>query len=101
VLGREDGSGWRGALLHSERHHALQRGHGALELHNLFSVNGSDLSFHMGGEIVPLSWLSVRDGYDRSGFVFGAGVKLGPVRLDAAAGTDYCKLLSAGLYARF
>jgi hypothetical protein len=75
--------------------------HGALELHNLFSTNEGDLSFHAGGEIVPLSWLAVRAGYDQRFFVYGAGLRFGPVRLDAAAGTDYRLLLAGGLSARF
>jgi hypothetical protein len=75
--------------------------HGALELHNLFGTNGGNLSFHGGGEIVPLQWLAVRAGYDQRGFVYGAGLRFGPVRLDAAAGTDYRLLLAGGLSARF
>ena len=73
----------------------------AIELHNMTGVNGGSLSFHGGGEIMPLKGVSLRGGYDRDQFVYGVGFALGPVRLDASAGIDYRNLLSVGVSARF
>lgn len=73
----------------------------ALEVQNLTATNGGDMSFHGGGEVLPLSWLAVRGGYDASGWVYGLGFKVAQFRIDLAAGTDYRKLISAGVSARF
>jgi hypothetical protein len=72
-----------------------------VELHNLFGTNGGDMSIHVGAEYTPIKWVSVRGGYDQDRFVYGIGLNIGPVSVDAAAGQDYRKLISVGVRTQF
>jgi hypothetical protein len=73
-----------------------------LELHNVTSSNGGDISVHAGVE----HWLAgdvfaVRAGYDDDRPVFGLGINLKVVRIDVAAGLKPRERLAVGVSFRF
>jgi hypothetical protein len=73
-----------------------------LELHNVTSSNGGDMSVHAGVE----HWLAgdvfaVRAGYDDDRPVFGLGINLKVVRIDVAAGLKPRERLAVGVSFRF
>jgi hypothetical protein len=73
-----------------------------LELHNVTSSNGGDMSVHAGVE----HWLAgdvfaVRAGYDDDRPVFGLGINLKVVRIDVAAGFKPRERLAVGVSFRF
>jgi hypothetical protein len=73
---------------------------GVLELHNLSSTNGGDLTFHLGGEYRVWKHAVLRLGYDADSVVGGVGFNAGPVRLDIAVATRIEERVYAGLSMR-
>ena len=75
---------------------------GVLELHNLTSSNGGDMSVHAGVEHwLAGNVLAVRVGYDDDRPVFGIGINLRVLRIDVAAGLKPRERLAAGISLRF
>ena len=73
-----------------------------LELHNLTSSNGGDLTVHAGVEHwLAGNVLAVRVGYDDDRPVFGIGINLRALRIDVAAGLKPRERLAAGISLRF
>ncbi|MGQ9462028.1 MAG: conjugal transfer protein TraF [Candidatus Fervidibacter sp.] len=75
---------------------------GVLELHNLTSSNGGDMTVHAGVE----HWLmgnvfAVRLGYDDDKPVFGLGINLKVLRVDLAAGFKPKERAAIGISLRF
>ncbi len=76
---------------------------GVLELHNLTSSNGGDLSVHAGVEhwLGKNNVLALRVGYDDDRPVFGIGINLQAVRIDLATGFKPRERLAVGISFRF
>lgn len=75
---------------------------GVLELHNVTSSNGGDMSIHAGIE----HWLAgnvfaIRVGYDDDRPVVGLGVNLKVLRIDLASGLKPRERLAVGISLRF
>ncbi|MER3500563.1 MAG: hypothetical protein C4295_03635 [Candidatus Fervidibacterota bacterium] len=75
---------------------------GVLELHNVTSSNGGDMSIHAGIE----HWLAgnvfaIRVGYDDDRPVVGLGVNLKVLRIDLASGLKPHERLAVGISLRF
>ncbi len=74
---------------------------GVLELHNLTSSNGGDMSIHAGVEHWLGKVFAVRAGYDDDRPVVGIGINLGVLRIDAASGFKPRERLAVGISLRF
>lgn len=75
---------------------------GVLELHNVTSSNGGDMTVHAGIE----HWLAgdvfaIRLGYDDDKPVFGLGINLKVIRIDLASGLKPKERLAVGISLKF
>jgi hypothetical protein len=67
------------------------------EVHDLTNANGAGTTLHVGLEKVFLRTIALRTGFDNGSFVYGGGLLLGPLHIDAAAGTDWQHDASVGI----
>ncbi|MCS7254500.1 MAG: conjugal transfer protein TraF [Armatimonadota bacterium] len=74
---------------------------GVLELHNITSSNGGDMSLHAGIEHWLGNTFAIRVGYDDDRFVFGLGINLKFIRVDLASGFKPRERLAVGVSLRF
>ncbi|MBV9850936.1 MAG: hypothetical protein JO250_14790 [Armatimonadetes bacterium] len=71
------------------------------EVHNIGGENGGGHTFHVGAEYTAFKYVVPRIGYDNDRFVYGLGLNFGPLRFNAAAGTDPQQRAAADLSLNF
>lgn len=74
---------------------------GVLELHNITSSNGGNMSLHAGIEHWFGDVFALRVGYDDDRFVFGLGINLKVLRIDIASGFRPRERFATGISFRF